>query len=71
MLVFWDDFGKARLTERVECELFGIIEARMAAGLPNIITTNFVGGSLAGNLRPDIGSGLVRRLRECCEAIPF
>ena len=70
-LVFFDDFGKCHLTERGESELFGIIEERMANQLPIIITTNFVGGSLAGNLRSDIGSAMVRRLRECCEAIAF
>ena len=70
-LVFFDDFGKCRLTERGESELFGIIEERMANQLPIIITTNFVGGSLAGNLRSDIGSAMVRRLRECCECIGF
>ena len=70
-LVFLDDLGKCRLTERGEAELFGIVESRMANMRPIIATTNFVGTTLAGGLRPDIGSALVRRLRECCDAIAF
>jgi hypothetical protein len=70
-LVFFDDFGKCRLTERGESELFGIIEYRMAAELPVIITTNFMGESLAGCMRPDIGVALVRRLRESSHCIAF
>ena len=70
-VLFLDDLGKCRLTERGEAELFGIIENRMANLKPIIATTNFVGMTLAGGLRPDIGSALVRRLRECCEAIAF
>jgi DNA replication protein DnaC len=70
-VVFFDDFGKCRLTERGESELFGIIEERMAAQLPIIATTNFVGDSLANRMRPDVGSAMVRRLRECCQCIAF
>ena len=70
-VVFLDDLGKCRLTERGESELFGIIEHRMAHLRPIIATTNFVGATLAGGLRPDIGTALVRRLRESCEAIAF
>jgi len=70
-VLFLDDLGKCRLTERGEAELFGIIENRMANLRPIIATTNFVGATLAGGLRPDIGTALVRRLRESCEAIAF
>ena len=70
-VVFLDDLGKCRLTERGEAELFGIIEYRMAHCRPIIATTNFVGATLACGLRPDVGSALVRRLRESCEAIAF
>ena len=70
-VVYLDDLGKCRLTERGEAELFGIVETRMANLKPIIATTNFVGTTLADGLRADVGSALVRRLRECCEAIAF
>jgi DNA replication protein DnaC len=69
--VFFDDFGKCRLTERGESELFGIIENRMAYKKPIIITTNFVGDTLAARLRDDVAEPLVQRLRECCTSIAF
>lgn len=70
-ILFFDDLGKARLTERGQSELFGIIENRMAYQTPTIITTNFVGDTLASCFRDDVGKALVRRLRECCHAIGF
>jgi len=70
-IVLFDDFGKARLTERGEAEVFGIVEVRMAHCRPMILTTNFVGETLAACFRDDVGRALVRRLRDCCECIAF
>lgn len=70
-VVFFDDLGKSRFTERVEAEQFGLIEARMAHLRPVIITTNFVGDSLTDKLTGDRGAPLVRRLREFCECVAF
>jgi len=70
-VVFLDDLGKCRLTERGEAELFGLIETRTANGKPIIATTNFVGGTLANAMRPETGIPLARRLREFCECIAF
>jgi DNA replication protein DnaC len=70
-VVFFDDFGKARLTDRGQAELFGIVEGRMAHCRPIILTTNFVGETLAACFRDDMGQALVRRLREFCECIAF
>lgn len=70
-LVFFDDLGKCRLTERVESELFGIIESRIANKKPLLITTNTVGDSLASQLSQDRGEPLVRRLREFCMCVAF
>jgi hypothetical protein len=70
-LLFLDDLGKCRLTERVQAELFGVIEGRMARCKPMLVTTNFVGETLAENLRDDVGKAMVRRLRECCKMIAF
>lgn len=70
-VIFFDDAGKCRLTDRGEAELFGLIERRMANCRPIIATTNFVGDTLAANLRDDVGRALVRRLRESCERLAF
>jgi DNA replication protein DnaC len=70
-VVFFDDLGKFKLTERVEAELFGLIETRVANLKPVIITTNFIGGDLEAKMTADRGEPLVRRLREFCESVAF
>lgn len=70
-VVFIDDLGKFPLTERVEAELFGLIESRLLSLKPMIITTNFVGGALEAKMTADRGEPLVRRLREFCESVAF
>ena len=70
-VLFLDDFGKGKFTERVEVELFGLIERRTANCLPIILTTNFVGESLEARMSPDRGAPLVRRLREFCGDVCF
>lgn len=70
-LVFFDDFGKNKMTERTEAELFAVIDRRMAYELPIIVTTNDTGETLEARLSPDRGAPLIRRLRECCDSIAF
>lgn len=70
-LLFFDDLGKLKLTERAETELFGLIERRCANELPIIVTTNDTGDSLAARMTDNRGPALVRRLREFCEPIQF
>lgn len=70
-LLFFDDLGKLKLTERAEVELFGVIEGRCAAGLPLIVTTNDTGDSLAARMTDNRGPAMIRRLREFCEPIQF
>lgn len=70
-LVFFDDLGKLKFTERVEAELFGVIDYRVSHELPIIATTNDTGDSLANRMSDDRGPALVRRLREFCEVISF
>ncbi len=70
-VLFLDDFGKGKFTERVEVELFGLVERRTANCLPIILTTNFVGEALEAKMSPDRGAPLVRRLREFCEDVCF
>lgn len=70
-LVFFDDLGKLKLTERAEVELFGVIERRCASELPIIVTTNDTGDSLAARMTDNRGPAMIRRLREFCEPIQF
>lgn len=70
-VVFFDDLGKFPLTERIESELFGLIECRLLNLKPVIITTNFVGEALESKMTADRGEPLVRRLREFCESVAF
>lgn len=70
-LLFFDDLGKLKLTERAEVELFGLIERRCAAELPIIVTTNDTGDSLAARMSDNRGPAMIRRLREFCDPIQF
>jgi DNA replication protein DnaC len=70
-LVFFDDLGKLKLTERAETELFGVIERRCSNRLPIIATTNDSGDSLAARMTENRGPALIRRIREFCEVISF
>ena len=63
-LIFFDDLCKDRLTDRVEAELFGIIDARIANLKPTIITTNMTGETMKGVMSNDRAVPLIRRLRE-------
>jgi len=70
-LVFFDDLGKGRFTERVEAELFAVVERRLANKLPCIVTTNMTGRSLVAKASHERGEPLVRRLRESCRVVVF
>ena len=69
-VLFLDDFGKARLTDRVESELFGLMEKRIANQKPTIITTNLTGDRLAKMMSPDRAEPMIRRLREFFIDVP-
>ncbi|MCK4625054.1 MAG: ATP-binding protein [Phycisphaerae bacterium] len=66
-----DDLGKAKFTERVESELYGLIEARTANMLPILATSNFTGDAFAAKLTEDRGMAMIRRLREFCKVVIF
>ena len=70
-VVFFDDFGKMTLTERVEAELFGVIEYRTAHRLPILATSNMTGADLEAKASKDRGAPLVRRLRDFCRVVVF
>jgi DNA replication protein DnaC len=70
-IVFFDDLGKFRFSERVEMELSNIIEFRTSHLLPIIVTTNDDGDSLKARMSENRGEPVVRRLREFCDSIVF
>lgn len=71
-ILFLDDFDKAKFTERVEAELFGIIERRIANCLPIVITTQKVGDGIVSKFSDrSRGEAVVRRLREFCQVVIF
>jgi DNA replication protein DnaC len=68
-VLFIDDLGKEKLTERVEVDLFDVIESRAANHRPIIYTSNFVGETLSAKMTPDRGPAILGRIREFCTAI--
>lgn len=70
-LVFFDDLGKLKLTDRAEAELFGILERRCAHLKPIIATTNEVGETLASMMTEGRAAPFIRRLRAFCDVISF
>jgi len=77
-VVFFDDLWKLAMTERVDSELFGIIEKLGSECKPYFATTNFTGESLiAESKKPnsrisyDRAIALHRRLTDDCLPISF
>ena len=61
-----DDLGKERITDRVETELFDVIEDRAACRKPILITSNFELTQLARRMSADQGPAIIRRITEFC-----
>lgn len=62
-----DDFGKEKLTERLACDLFAIIDERTADRRPTVITTNLTGDLLEAkfsSVEPTLAEAMVARIRE-------
>ena len=69
-IVFIDDLGKSKLTERVEASLFELIERRTRDLKPIIFTTNFTtGNELLATMSTDRGPAIVSRIREFCDSV--
>lgn len=65
-LVAFDDITKLKMTERVESELFGVIDYRCCNELPVLVTAQ---SGLIDRMTEDRGAPLMRRLKEFCETI--
>lgn len=63
-VVFMDDLGKLKFTDRAETELFGLLEQRCAHELPTIATTNDHGDTLVERMTENRGAPFIRRLRD-------
>ena len=66
-VLFIDDVGKGRLTERVEAEFFHVIETRTSERLPTILTTNLNGDAFAATWSADRAQPLLGRFQEFFE----
>ena len=69
--LFIDDLGKCKLTERVESELFDVVEHVTSRSGKLLVTCNAVGDELASRMSTDRGPAIVSRLREFCESVSF
>jgi hypothetical protein len=64
-LLVLDDLGKEQMTNRMEADLFAIIDSRTINQKYTILTTNHVGDGIADRFRnKETGEPFVRRLRE-------
>ncbi len=65
-----DDLGKERLTQRLESDLFAVLDERTSNLKTTIITTNYTGDKLVDRFQnKETGVALVRRLRDYFVAI--
>jgi DNA replication protein DnaC len=64
------DFGIEKLTERVQTDLYSLIDFRAQNLLPILWTTQFYADELAAKFSSrDLGRAVIGRLNECSEAI--
>lgn len=68
-VLFLDDLGKERYTDRVESEFYDLVEHRTSHLLPILWTTNSSGDALGDMMSEDRGAPIIRRLREFTEII--
>ena len=61
-VMFIDDVGKGKLTDRAEAELFDILDCRTREGLPTMWTSNSGGQDLLDMMSRDRGDALLRRM---------
>ena len=68
-LFFLDDHGKGKMTERVESELFGIIEGRIKHQRPIMFTSNMTVAEMKKSIYTDNIGPIYRRLLEFCRIV--
>ena len=70
-LVLLDDFGKSPFSERVESELFALLDNRIMAMLPTFITTNFNSDALRNRISVEFAAPIIRRLKDYFTQVGF
>lgn len=65
----FDDLDKDRLSPKAEEALFAVISHRCDHGKPTLITTNLTGEPLVARMSAEMGTALLRRLREFSSTI--
>lgn len=68
-VLFIDDIGKGRLTDRVESEFFHVIETRTAHLRPTILTTNLTAQGLRSMWSADRAEPLLGRFQEFFQTV--
>lgn len=68
-VILFDDIGKQKFTERVEIELYDLLEYRTSNLLPVIWTANASSKQLLTMLSDDRGEPILRRLSEFSEIV--
>lgn len=69
-LLFIDDLGKEKATEKIGSVLFQIVDERTVNKLPTIITTNHNGSALEARfIEPETGTAFIARLREFFDTV--
>ena len=68
-ILFLDDVGKEKFTERVASQFYDLIEHRTANMLTTVWTTNMSPSELKERLGDDKGGPTIRRLKEFSKII--
>jgi len=66
-ILLMDDVGKAKLTERVETDLYHVLEIRERYERPILWTANSKGSDLRQNMTEDRADPIINRLRRSAE----
>jgi DNA replication protein DnaC len=69
VILLLDDLGKERFTDRVETELFNVVETRLSNSRPFLITSNYSVKSLGQRMSSDQGGAIIRRIVEFCHVV--
>lgn len=70
-ILFFDDLGKARITDASEEAIESIIDERTRNGRPIFFTTNEGDESLGARLSQDRGEPMLRRIFDFCDLVNF
>ena len=68
--LYIDDLGKEKMTARIACDLFAVIDERTINYRPTIITTNFNSSSLLQRFDDqELGAALIGRLKDFFDVV--